>query len=136
MIEAPTPTMTEDDASGFEKFATFAFSGAEVLQSTQEPMAVLTTVPDELRYAGSIHPELRTVEPFEVRFERAENGYAAVIQEIDEYGLGETRSEALEDLRKTLQELYISLECDESKLSGDLLSVWTRLKQHVKRIHR
>ncbi len=136
MIEAPTSTITEDDASGFEKFPTFAFSGAEVLQSNQETMAVLTAVSDELLYAGSIHPELRTVEPFEVRFERVENGYAAVIRQIDEYGLGETRSEALEDLRKTLQELYISLERDESKLSGDLLSVWTQLKQHVRRIHR
>ena len=128
--------MTENDVSGFEKFSTFAFSGAEVFQGTQETTATLTTVPDELLYAGSIHPELRTVKAFEVRFERAENGYAAVVHEIDEYGLGETRSEALEDLRKTLQELYISLERDEPKLSEDLLSVWTRLKQHIKRIHR
>ncbi len=71
-----------------------------------------------------------------MRFERAENGYAAVVQELEEYGLGDTRSEALEDLRKTLQELYLTLEHDAARLSADLLSVWTRLKNHVTRVKR
>lgn len=72
--------------------------------------------------------------PFEVRFERTESGYAAVVQELDEYGLGATRAEALEDLGKTLQELYFSLERDESRLSSDLLAVWAGLKHHLARI--
>ncbi|MGA3201361.1 MAG: hypothetical protein ABSF12_02580 [Bryobacteraceae bacterium] len=91
---------------------------------------------DKLLYSEPIHPGLRTIIPFEVRFERTENGIAAVVQELDEYGLGDTQADALEDLGKTLQELYLSLEADQSRLSGDLLSVWTRLKTHVKRIER
>lgn len=75
---------------------------------------------------------MRTVIPFEVRFERTESAYAAVVEELDEYGIGTTRAEALEDLGKTLQELY--LERDEARLSSDLLSVWTGLKHHVARI--
>lgn len=77
---------------------------------------------------------MRTVIPFEVSFERTESAYAAVVEELDEYGIGTTRAEALEDLGKTLQELYFSLERDEARLSSDLLSVWTGLKHHVARI--
>jgi hypothetical protein len=134
MIEVPT--LTEKDASGFN-LSNSVVSSAEVFDTTQSStLATLTTVPDRLLYAGAIHPGLRTVAPFDVRFERTESGYAAVVQELEEYGLGDTRSEALEDLRKTLQELYLSLERDESRLSGDLPSVWARLKSHVTRIRR
>jgi hypothetical protein len=122
MIEIQT--LTERNASGFNNPSNFAVSPAEVLDATQSKLATLTTVSDELLYAGAIHPELRIVAPFDVRFERTKNGYAAVVHELEEYGLGDTRSEALEDLRKTLQELYLSLERDQVRLSGDLLSGW------------
>ena len=128
-------TLPENDASGFLKptFSESANVGGAIKATT---LATLTTVPDELLYAGAIHPELRIIAALEVRFERVESGYAAVVHELEEYGIGDTRSEALEDLRKTLRELYLSLEANESRLSGDLLSVWMRLKTHVKRIER
>jgi hypothetical protein len=133
MIEMPT--LTEKDASGLELPTAVSRSG--VFHATQSTtLATLITVSDELRYGGSIHPELRTVVPFDVRFERTQSGYAAVVHELEEYGLGDTRSEALEDLRKTLQELYLSLEQDKARLSEDLLSVWTRLKSHLIQIRR
>jgi hypothetical protein len=100
------------------------------------PLPNIKTAPDKLFYAEALHPVLRTIVPFEVRFERTENGYAAVVHDLDEYGLGDTPDDALEDLGNTLQELYFSLERDESRLSGDLLSVWDRLKGHVTRIER
>jgi hypothetical protein len=90
--------------------------------------------PDKLFYTESIHPSLRTVVPFEVRFERTESGHAAVVDELNEYGLGTTRAEALEDVVKTLQELYFALERDEARLSNDLLSVWSGLKRHLTRL--
>jgi hypothetical protein len=86
-----------------------------------------------LLYDEPIHPALRTTAPFEVRFERTGDGYAAVVQDLDEYGLGDTQAKALIDLGNTLQELYFSLERDEARLSSDLLSLWTRLKSHVQR---
>jgi hypothetical protein len=131
-------TLTEcRDASGFGELWTFSESRANVGEATRgTTVGTLTTVPDELLYAGAIHPELRIVVAFEVRFERVEGGHAAVVHELEEFGLGETRSDALEDLRKTLRELYLSLEQDESRLSGDLLSIWARLKSHVARIRR
>jgi hypothetical protein len=95
-----------------------------------------TTASERLSYAESIDPSLRTIVPFEVCVERTEHGYMAVVQELDEYGLGDTQAEALEDLGKTLQELYFSLERDHARLSSDLLAVWTRLQSYVQRVHR
>jgi hypothetical protein len=133
-------TLTEKDASRpiFDVPSPVAVSNSVVVEERflGTVLATPMIVPEELLYAGAIHPELRTVLPFHVRFERTESGYAAVVHDLDEYGLGNTRSEALEDLRKTLQELYLSLERDESRLSEDLLSVWARLKNYVTRIHR
>jgi hypothetical protein len=134
-------TLTEKDASRpiFDVLSPLAVSSATGVETLQipigTPFTTRMTVPEELLYAAAIHPELRTTLPFYVQFERTESGYAAVVHELDEYGLGCTRSEALEDLRKTLQELYLSLEHDESRLSEDLLSVWARLKNHVTRFH-
>jgi hypothetical protein len=132
MIEVPT--LTEKNTSGFAISATLSVSQAEVLGAVQGLTATSTPAPDRLLYGGAVHPELRTIVPFDVRFEPMESGFAAVVHELEEYGLGDTRSEALEDLRKTLQELYLSLERDQPRLSVDLLSVWARLNQHIKRI--
>lgn len=97
-------------------------------------MPDIKIAPDKRYYADSIHPSLRTVIPLEVCFERTETGDAAVVQELDEYGLGTTQAEAVEDLGKTLQELYFSLERDEGRLSSDLLAVWAGSKRHLVRI--
>jgi predicted RNase H-like HicB family nuclease len=130
------PTLTEKDASGFQKLSTFSESRANVGKAIKATIATLMPVPEELLYAGAIHPELRIVVAFEVRFERIEGGYAAVVRDLEEYGVGDTRSDALEDLRITLRELYLSLEQDQSRLSSDLLSIWGRLRSHVTRIQR
>jgi len=127
--------LTEKGSSGFLPNLTKSQANVgEVITGTTA--GTLMTVPDELLFAGAIHPELRIVAAFDVRFERVEGGYAAVVSELDEFGLGDTRSDALEDLRETLRELYLSLERDEPRLSGDLLSVWARLRSHVTRIRR
>ena len=130
-------TFTEKDFlnSTFQATGPIAASGAFLLSPIEERQT-LGTVPDDLLYGGSVHPELRTVRPFAIHFERTETGYAAVALDLDEFGVGETRSEALEDLRHTLRELYLSLERDENRLSEDLRSVWGNLKTHLVRMAR
>ena len=134
---AEVQTFTEKDFlnSTFQSAGPIAASGA-FLSSPVEEKQTLGTVPDDLLYGGAVHPELRPVHPFAVHFERAENGYAAVVADLDEYGLGATRSEALEDLRHTMRELYLSLERDEQRLSADLQSTWAKLKTHLVRTAR
>ena len=129
---AEVPTVTEKDflTSTFPADEQMAASGAFLLIPGKEKV-ILGAVPDELLYAESVHPQLRTAKPFGVRFERTEAGYAAVVSELDEYGVGATRSEALEDLRHTLRELYLSLEQNEKRLSTELQSVWTELRTHL-----
>ena len=65
-----------------------------------------------LLYGATLHPSLRTLRPFHVSFEKSETGVAAFVQDFNEYGFGNTRSEALEDLRHTLAELYFTLEAE------------------------
>lgn len=86
---------------------------------------------DQLLYGGSIHPHLRTVRAFPVRFERRDGGFSAVVPELEEFGVGDTRSDALDDLRHGLAELYFSLARDEERLSDTLRQVWSALKTYV-----
>jgi hypothetical protein len=132
-------TLTERDASHLISEAVVPVAASGAVAVTNQPtgaLATLMTVADEILYAGTVHPELRVALPFEVRFERGGCGYAAVVDDIGEYGVGETRSDALEDLRRTLQELYLSLEQDEGRLSSDLRHVWERLRAHLVRIRQ
>lgn len=87
--------------------------------------------PATISYAAKVHPRLRTERPFTVQFSREGQNFAACVEDLDEYGLGASRSEALDDLGRTLAELYFSLRRDAGRLSGDLQSVWNKLQSHL-----
>jgi len=72
--------------------------------------------------------------PFEVVFQASGSGVSAVVPELNEYGFGVDRPEALEDLRKTLAELYFCLESQAERLSSDLANIWDHMKRRVVRI--
>ena len=92
----------------------------------------LGMMPDHVSYAAKVHPELRTIKPFLVQFSRTtEDRFIASVDDIEEYGVGGTRSEALDDLGHTLAELYFSLERDAARLSGDLQAVFRTLQTHL-----
>ncbi len=105
----------------------------EASEETNESFLRLNQPQAELLYGASLHPLLHTLKPFLVTFERLDSGTAAYIQDLEEYGFGENRSEALDDLRRTLAELYFSLEHEQNRLSGYLSSVWQVLQCHVAR---
>ena len=105
-----------------------AASGAMIFsQLRDEPVMS----PDHISYAARVHPGLRTKKPFAVEFTRVDDGFTACVPELEEYGLGASRSEALDDLGRTLAELYFSLEQDVPRLSDDLRSVWENLQAHL-----
>jgi hypothetical protein len=114
--------------------ANIAASGAQLPQ----PLAVGKLNPEptknEILYGFSLHPSLRTVRPFCVTFEQSQGGIAALVHDLNEYGFGATRPEALEDLRHTLAELYFTLEAESGRLSADLASLWMHFSSHVNRI--
>jgi len=104
--------------------------------SDAEVRKVFQRQPDQIQYGARLHPDLRIVIPFRVLFEKSATGVAAVVPEVSEYGVGASRSEALDDLGRTLAELYFSLERDEHRLSPDLASVRAKLTAHLVRIDR
>jgi hypothetical protein len=120
-----------------ETIATAEFSGPGI---TPPPEIVSTVVvvqgrlemsPDIISYAAKVHPSLRTKKAFTVQFSRNDEGFSAYVAELEEYGLGVTRSEALDDLNHTLAELYFSLGNDAHRLSADLQTVWGKLQSHL-----
>ena len=88
-------------------------------------------VPGRLLFAPRIDPRLKITKPFDVVIEKTTRGVAARVDEITEFGYGSNRSEAVDDLGRTLAELYFFLRADVDRLSADLLSVYEKLQDHV-----
>jgi len=53
--------------------------------------------------------------------------------ELDEFGFGNTLSEALIDLQRTIAELYLTLEKEQDRLGPDIERVWHILQQKILR---
>jgi hypothetical protein len=87
----------------------------------------------EILYGSSLHAQLRTVRPFVVNFEKREDGVAAIQPEVGECGMGASRSDALDDLRRTLAHLYFALESHEDRLPGHLMAVWQEMQKFLVR---
>jgi len=82
-------------------------------------------------FAFNVDHRLRIKRPFAVAIEEADGTVIARIDEINEFGCGSSTGEALEDLGKTLSELYFSLQAARDRLSPDLSSAWERLSEHI-----
>ena len=91
-------------------------------------------IPNPLLFAPSINAHLKIEKPFTVRIERSSGLVTAYAEEIGEFGEGAHVGEALEDLRKTIGELYLSLEELAANLGPDLQAVRAKLNEHVKRL--
>jgi len=115
------------------------FSSAAA-DNTNEQVHRLSQMPDgmqpkdELLFAPAIDPRLKISSPFRVQIVRSNDGISAHIAEIEEFGHGANRGEALDDLGKTIAELYISLTSRREKLSTDLAGVLKSLEEHIIRV--
>ncbi len=76
----------------------------------------------------SLHnPSLKLKQPLAVYLEIDSDGVIAYCYDIDVFGHGETESEALEDLRKTINDLYFELESNKDQLGVLPQKVWDYL---------
>jgi len=90
---------------------------------------------DELLFAPAIDARLKVHTPFRVRIVSSGEGVSAHAPEIEEFGHGPNRGEALDDLGKTIAELYFSLASERERLAPDLAGVLKSLEEHITRVH-
>jgi hypothetical protein len=82
----------------------------------------LATVPDD---------RLRMKAPIKVKMEQEGEFYIARCDELNEFGYGESPTEAIEDLQLTLVELYWTLKEEEKKLGTGMAEVWKHLRKLI-----
>jgi hypothetical protein len=76
----------------------------------------------------SLHnPNLKLKEPLAVYLEHDKDQTIAFCYDLDLFGYGETEGEALEDLRKTISDLYYELKGNRGKLGPLPKKVWDYL---------
>lgn len=79
------------------------------------------------------HPSLKLKEPLSAYLETDPEGIVAYCYDVDVFGHGETESEALEDLRKTITDLYFELEGNKDNLGPYPEKIWAYLSDVVEK---
>lgn len=87
----------------------------------------LSATPSRLILGNLNHPTLRLRHPLELLIEREDQWIVAAYPELDEFGYGAHLTEAVEDFRQSLIELYLTLKAEQDQLGPDLQKVWQRL---------
>ena len=78
---------------------------------------------------------LRVVEPIEIVPMLEGGQHVLEATELNEFGFGDSLSEALADLQAAIAELFLTLEEEQERLGPDLLSVWDVLSRKVRKAH-
>ena len=87
--------------------------------------------PKHLLFGALSHPRLRLLKPIPVEISSRKGTYFARFKAADEFGTGSTPSLALEDLGKTLAELFIGLTERQSALGSGLKKLLDHLSHFV-----
>jgi len=74
---------------------------------------------------NSLHnPLLKLKEPLAAHLEYDEEGVIAFCYDLDIFGHGDTEGEALEDLRKTISDLFLELESNKDNMGPFPEKIW------------
>ena len=135
MASSPTLLIERTDIERVNVPSTSTVSETQVEASDQglSHIESLVNVPGTLRYSPSMDQRFRVRKPFDVRLERSLGGVSALVQEIDEFGFGTSSGDALEDLGKTITELFMRLH-HSVNLSPDLERVRDFVEAHLELI--
>jgi hypothetical protein len=77
------------------------------------------------------HPGVELREPLAVLVEQDGEQVVAVCYDLDVFGYGDTESEALDDLRRTVADLYLALKEQQQELGPLPERVWTYLSRII-----
>jgi hypothetical protein len=87
--------------------------------------------PKHVLFAASYNPRLRIIRPIPVELSRRQGQFYARFTAADEFGVGPSMSMSLEDLGKTLAELFIGLSEKRDHLGRDLLALHAKLSRYI-----
>jgi hypothetical protein len=93
----------------------------------------LGVLPSEVLVGFLRDGRLQVHSPITVRFKREHRQFVAEAAEFNEFGFGETWSEALADLQRAIAELYFMLDEEQARLGSDLHRTWAALQQKIRR---
>jgi len=112
-LSRPLPTQKEEEEEGITAEVKYLIADKATPKLLQ-----LATVPDD---------RLRMKAPIEVKIKQEGEFYIARCDYLNEFGYGESPTEAIEDLQLVLVELYWTLKGEEEKLGTGMVEVWKHL---------
>jgi len=87
--------------------------------------------PDRILLGTLSDQGFRVIKPIAVSLEVRDDSTIASWPAVDEFGTGASISNAVEDLGRTVAELYRTLQLDAARLGPDLHAVWEKLQEFV-----
>jgi hypothetical protein len=87
--------------------------------------------PCDVSIGSLLDSRLRLRIPVTLKLEQENDFYIARLDELEEFGYGYTATQAIDDFRQTLAELYWTLREEQSRLSQDLAELWNKLNQII-----
>ncbi|MEM4414244.1 MAG: hypothetical protein QXD59_08210 [Candidatus Caldarchaeum sp.] len=78
------------------------------------------------------HPGLFLKAPLALSLEYEANQVIAYAHDLEVFGYGGTESEALNDLRRTVCDLYYELQDHQDTLEGEAQAIWEYLSQIIR----
>jgi len=79
----------------------------------------------------NLHEDLHLLQPISLNLDYDENMVLAYSYDLDVFGYGETESEALNDLRQTIVDLYLELRENKNNLDINAKKVWNYLNSII-----
>jgi len=109
--------------------------GQQPLPKNQPESAIehVEMLPNDMLLGRLRDGRLQVYSPITVKFTREHRHFVAEAGEFNEFGFGQTWSEALIDLQRAIAELYFMLDEEQARLGSDLHSTWAALQQKIRR---
>jgi len=108
-----------------------ALLNAQEIEVTVELTREALSFPRTIRLGSVPNARVRVLRPIPVELSHADGSVIASVPELEEFGQGDTSSDALNDLGFSLAELFLSLYQEESRLGPDLAQLLAKLRTYL-----
>lgn len=95
------------------------------------PSLNIKATPDKIVIGTLPIDTLRLRQPIIASIDKENDQFIAYVSQIDEYGFGNSPMQAIDDLRMTVLELYLSLKEKKDKLGPGLMDTLKQLEEFI-----